>query len=180
MNLEALPDNLLRLIMSHLDVQTLGRVETYSKGWGAWVAPIYQLRALQGGAGEGAGPPTCGVGHRRQAAGRARVYWVPQTGDHAVLPGNLGHARPPTFQHGGSGPRHTHTGFIIEKPPSCEVAGQGVWRWVRTPSRPLASMPSYKHVEWHSRKVTNEAKLTQSPMPGWISASSSFKGSTRS
>ena len=44
MNLELLPENVLALMMGHLDVQTLGRVECYSKGWGVWVAPIYKRR----------------------------------------------------------------------------------------------------------------------------------------
>ena len=44
MNLEELPDNVLRTIVGELDVQTLGRVECYNKKWGAWVAPIYERR----------------------------------------------------------------------------------------------------------------------------------------
>ena len=39
--LEDLPDCLIRMIMQHLDIKTLGRVECWSRSWRGWLAPIY-------------------------------------------------------------------------------------------------------------------------------------------
>ena len=42
--LKNLPDEILQVIMGHLDVQTLGRVECWSQDWRAWIVPIYYSR----------------------------------------------------------------------------------------------------------------------------------------
>ena len=42
--LQCLPDEILQIVMGHLDVQTLGRVECWSKDWRAWIVPIYYSR----------------------------------------------------------------------------------------------------------------------------------------
>jgi hypothetical protein len=44
MDLAALPEELLLKVMSNLDIQTMGRVECWSKAWGDWLAPHYHKR----------------------------------------------------------------------------------------------------------------------------------------
>ena len=42
--LQCLPDEILQIIMGHLDMVALGRVECWSKDWRAWIVPIYYSR----------------------------------------------------------------------------------------------------------------------------------------
>ena len=39
-----LPDEILKIVMGHLDMVALGRVECWSKDWRAWIVPIYYSR----------------------------------------------------------------------------------------------------------------------------------------
>ena len=47
MDLAALPEELVLNVMSHLDIETMGRVECWSKKWGEWLKPHYHKRYVE-------------------------------------------------------------------------------------------------------------------------------------
>ena len=45
--LERLPDEVLLIICSHLDIHTLGRMECWNKAWQSWVVEPYHKRYIE-------------------------------------------------------------------------------------------------------------------------------------